>query len=505
MMNNNLPNAHDQTNPQESTRSEVFETGGIQFSDILDETEALQRSFDPIPHKDICQLLLDNIEQIDFREKAAVQEETEKLQKKHYIVIVVDEFLKAAIRNNWRLCRNNDQTFIYNGAYWKAFDRELLKSILGEAASRMGMPSIDARYFPTRQDLMKQFESDSYLPAPERRTGTTLINLKNGTFEITEEHQYLRPPLPDDFLTYQLPFSYDSSAGADLFMAYLERVLPDIECQAVLQEFLGYIFISTKTLKLEKVLLLIGSGANGKSVFIEIVNALLGRENVSSYSLQTLTDSRCYTRAELATKLLNCASEISGKIDTNDFKLLASGEPIEARRIYGSPFTMEGYAKLMFATNELPKDVEQTNGYFRRWLIVPFDETIPEDEQDKELARKIIDSELSGVFNWVLEGLQRLLANKKFTESNAVARQLLDFKIQSDSVLLFSSDPDYISNTWSEEPLKDLYARYQDFCKINGFRPCSNRTFSERLLNAGFKKERRTYGMVIFRENKLPF
>src|SRR5690606_16817975 len=109
-----------------------------------------------------------------------------------------------------------------------------------------------------------------------------------------------------------------------------------------------------------------------------------------------------YARAMLANKLLNYATEINGKLETSTFKQLVSGEPVEARLPYGEPFTLTNYAKLIFNCNELPKDVEQTHAYFRRFLIVPFEVTIPGTEQDKELSKKIIESELSGVFNWVL-------------------------------------------------------------------------------------------------------
>ena len=88
-----------------------------------------------------------------------------------------------------------------------------------------------------------------------------------------------------------------------------------------------------------------------------------------------------------------------------------------ARLKYGNSFLMENYAKLCFNCNELPKDIEQSEAYFRRLIVVPFRVTIPEDEQDKELAQKIIASELAGVFNWVLLGLQRLLRKKRFTAS----------------------------------------------------------------------------------------
>jgi putative DNA primase/helicase len=159
---------------------------------------------------------------------------------------------------------------------------------------------------------------------------------------------------------------------------------------------------------------------------------------------------------------------------------------------------MENYAKLLFSTNELPKEVEHTNGYYRRWLIVPFDVVISENEQDKELAKKIIAAELGGVFNWVLEGLKRLLFQKKFTECTAVAQQMSDFKKQSDSVQLFIEDEEYTQSGQQSTPLKVLYSDYQSYCSRSGYRPCSLRTFSERLKNVGFELERRSWGNVVF-------
>jgi putative DNA primase/helicase len=470
------------------------------IDEVKAEKEKLLQSFEPIPHKEILHRLLQQVESIDFREKAGLRDETEKLQRKHFIVCTVDEMLDTAKRNQWQLCRNNGQTFIYNGVYWKAIDRDLLHSIFGEAAEKMGVPHIDARHYLIRREFILQFESIAYLPAPERNTGTTLINLINGTYVVTAKEQYLRPPAPDDFITYQLPFAYSPGATAPLFYDYLNTVQPDKERQEVLQEYLGYVFISPQTLKLEKVLLLYGGGANGKSVFIEIINALLGRENVSSYSLQTLTEPKGYTRAELATKLLNCASELSGKMENNVFKELASGEAVEARIIYQRPFIMENYAKLLFSTNELPKEVEQTSGYFRRWLIVPFDVTIPENEQDKELAQKIIANELTGVFNWVLEGLKRLLIQKKFTECTAVLKQMEDFKKQSDSVQMFLEDAGYQISLTECMPLQDLFNEYRTYCSDNGYYSCAKNKFSQRLRNIDFVIERKNYGNVVFAE-----
>lgn len=409
-----------------------------------------------------------------------------------------EEILRIAKTNGWRLCRSNGQTFVYNGAYWRVIDRELLQSFFGRAAEVLGVPKEDARFFQFRGDLLKQFEASAYLPPPEREEGLVLVNFLNGTFAINHQFQYLREPSPEDFLTYQLPFPYDNSATAPMFRQFLDRVLPDKGLQQIIQEFVGYIFVSPQKLKLEKVLLLFGSGANGKSVFIEILSAMLGKENVSRYSLESITDPKGYSRAELNTKLLNLSTEISGKLDKGFFKQMASGESVEARHIYGKPFTMETYAKLIFSTNELPKETENTDGFFRRWLIVPFAVTIPESEQDKELARKIIDVELSGIFTWVLEGLNRLLMQKRFTESTIIREQVESFKQQSDSVLTYLKDEGFQKDNFEFIALKDFFRDYRVFCESAGFRPCSITTVSSRLKFAGFEMKRMSFGTIIY-------
>lgn len=113
-------------------------------------------------------------------------------------------------------------------------------------------------------------------------------------------------------------------------------VLPQTELQSVLAEYLGYIFFKSSSLKLEKVLLLYGTGANGKSVLFEIISALLGSESTTNFSLQSLTDEKGYQKAMIANKLLNYASEINGKLEASMFKKLISGEPVEARLPYGN-------------------------------------------------------------------------------------------------------------------------------------------------------------------------
>lgn len=437
------------------------------------------------------------VEKVQFNREAG----EEKLNQKHYVVIAIEKVLEVADNNNWGLCKKHDFIYLYNGAYWSQLDEEQLESFLGQAAKKMGMDKFKADYYQFREKLLKQFMSIAHLPTPEKPDELVLINLKNGTVEInpaSEEPVKVRPPKQTDFLTYQLPFKYDKEASAPRFNQYLDEVLPDKNMQKLLAEYIGYVFVNSSTLKLEKALILYGTGANGKSVFFEIVNALLGRENVSTYTLQSLTDKSGYYRAKLANRLVNYASEINGNMEAALFKQLVSGEPVEARLPYGDPFTLTDYAKLIFNCNELPTDVEHTNAFFRRFMIVPFDKTIPEDQQDKELAAKIIRNELSGVFNWVLEGLQRILRQRDFTTCEAVEKQNEKYRVESDSVLKFLNESNYKKSIELFVKLATLYSLYKGFCGEDGYHPVGKSKFKKRLQNSGIKVKRKSKGYVVY-------
>ena len=421
-----------------------------------------------------------------------------KISSREYHVLTISTIIKVASKNESGLTAKNDFVYVYNGNFWKTLDKDEFKAFLAAAAIRLGVPASDALHYTFKDELYKQFVSDGHLPPPQD-SETTLINLKNGTYEINEKKRMLRKPNPTDFLKYQLSFEHNETATAPKFNAFLNQVLPQEELQKILAEYIGYIFIFS--LKLEKILILYGSGANGKSVFYDIIIALLGRDNVTSYKLSSLTAQNSYQRSELQNKLLNYASELNGKLETDTFKQLASGEPIEARQIYGKPYMMYRYARLMFNCNELPRDVENTNAFFRRFIIIPFEQTIPENKQDPELAQKIIDSELPGVFNWVLEGLQRLLNNRKFTESDIVRRQVEEYKCESDSVALFLEEKEYQPSMTARITVTIFFDEYKSFCLDDGYRPVSKKNFTKRCRKAGYTiDKKRGYG--IYAEKK---
>jgi putative DNA primase/helicase len=456
-----------------------------------------------IDHSLVLNRIVNTLKPIDFKNKIVVEGD-EKLKKQHLIIQTIDEILNQSKVLNWFLATHNGIIYVFNGAFWKPAKKAEIENFLGESAEKLGVDKYDAKYYTFRAELTRQLTSSAYFLKPARQDDEVLINLKNGTWSIFPTASIFNPDFDSkDFLTYQLPFKFNEEATCPIFNSFLDKVLPDKDQQNILAEYVAYVFLKHKALKLEKCMILLGKGANGKSVFFDIVKALLGAENVSSFSLQSLTNESGYYRALIGNKLLNYSSEISSHMDSTYFKQLVSGEPVDARLPYGNPFILENYAKLIFNANELPRDVEQNEAFFRRFIIIKFDVTIPEERRDPELAQSIINSELPGVFNWVMDGLGRLTRVKKFSVSNNVNQAVADYKHNSCSVNLFLQDELFEKSNSEEIMLHNFYKKYNRHSLESGYKPASKRVFAERLRNLDFSITRKNTGMVVYAQKTV--
>lgn len=395
-----------------------------------------------------------------------------------------------------RLITDNEKVkiiYLFNGKHWFNVNDVWLKSLLQGIIIKLGYDCVHAQKPGITNMLINTFYNNA-APTPEYNHHRILINLNNTTLEIMPNGEVSKRVFnKDDFLQYCLSYDYAPDAKADLFIKYLNRVLPDKDSQNVLQELIGSAFI--KSVNLEKIGILLGSGSNGKSVFMNIITALLGENNISSMDLKSLTTDRNAdnNRSHLMGKLLNFAPEINAKGEQSHdlIKRMASGEAVQAKLLYQNTFTISNYAKLVFNANSLPTDVEHTHGFFRRWLIIDFNQTIDESEKDPYLAKKIIDKELAGVLNWVIEGAKRIQKNKSFSKCTRSDELLAEYQKESDVVALWVDAVGYISHDSHYISLKDLYDKFRNWASSSGYVKIPvDKTVAKRLENLGFKKRK---------------
>ncbi len=410
-------------------------------------------------------------------------------QEEKELVVLVMEHLKAELaRFDWAAQMMKGAPHVYTGNSWALLQDQDMSTFLGEFAEAMGIPRVMALSHSFRKNLLKQFKSRLRAEPMGCNPDQILVNFANGTLQIDDGEEHMRPSRKEDLLTYTLPFSYDPEAECPKFEQFLARVLPDESSCAVLSEFFGWAFI--RGLKLEKALLLYGQGSNGKSVLFDVIRAMLGDQNVTTFGLSML--SKLENRFQLGSSLLNYASEFKGRCDTDIFKKMVSGEPLEARRLYKDPHIMTDYARLAFNVNELPKDAEHTDGYFRRFLIVPFNQRITESERNPDLAREIIAEELPGVFNWVMAGMRRLRETRKFTECGAAKEALQSYIAESDTVVSFITDQCLVPSEDKKVPKDALFQSYRKYCSHNGFTALRKNEFGRRLSQSHGIRERKS-------------
>jgi len=283
----------------------------------------------------------------------------------------------------------------------------------------------------------------------------------------TEEHS------PDNFFTYKQGFDYDPDAECSLFEKMLDEAFEEEATIDALQEYLGYIFMKKETLNLEKVAYLVGAGANGKSVLLDIITCLVNENNVSHVELKNFSKEN--NLVAMKDKLLNIGSDGTNKgVDTDTLKKIASGERVEARQLYNDVETITNLPKLIFAINQIPDSSsgDYSYGYMRRLLIFSFTKIIPKDKRDKHLIDKLKE-ELSGILNFAIEGYKALLEQQEFSSSNALEESIRQYALQLNNIEYFMSEYIIDDSEGCRITIAQLYKNYQDWCKKSGVRPTS--------------------------------
>jgi len=451
----------------------------------LSAVAALLANVEPVNLKDVCILLgwFDSGE--DYP------------KQKHIKVAIVDTLIKTAKKNNWHIIHGEGFFYIFNGAYWVALQDAEVKQLLKSAAIQMSYTEIECRDVSFVDKLFQQAVQDGFFTERNYKK-QSIINLKNGSLVLDDRGATLKPFDYRDFLTHQLDFDHNPAAVNHQFQQYLDDVLPNKETQKTLQQVAGYLFI--KGLKLELTFFLYGTGANGKSVFFEVINGVVGSENISNYSLESLTDDKGYHRAMIKDKIVNYGTDIRlTKIDAGMFKTLASGEPIEARLPYRDPFMMTDYAKLIFNVNKMDSaNVEHTHGFFRRFLIIPFNETIPDILQDKDLHKKIL-TDRAGVLNWIIEGAEEVVKNRKIFVSAECENFKKEFMKETDSVAMFEEQniKENLNGSFYSQTVANSYLDYKSYCLDTGFKPLGRNNFSKRMQAIGFATSKLDIGIAL--------
>jgi putative DNA primase/helicase len=223
----------------------------------------------------------------------------------------------------------------------------------------------------------------------------------------------------------------------------------------------------------QKAFLFYGNGSNGKSTILDLLKTFVGPRNYSAIPLERVTDR--FNTAELEHKLFNIGDDVDNVTlkDTGTLKKLFSGNAIMVERKGERPYTIEPYATHVYSCNTIPRSFDKSDGFYRRWLLIPFNARFSSTDEDYDpmIVDKITAPEaLSYLLNIGIRGAQRLIRNGKFTEPQTVIDALEAYKADNSTTLSWIEDKELTEDYFLEKPRDVTYSEFSDWCKLSGIK-----------------------------------
>lgn len=300
----------------------------------------------------------------------------------------------------------------------------------------------------------------------------------------------LKPHRREEYRTTQIPVAYDPNATAPKFEHFLEQIFegdPDrSEKRQALLELIGYTLMSHA--RHEKFAILIGAGANGKSVLLSVLYALVGPENVAGVQPSNF-DNR-FQRAHLHQKLANIVTELrQGEVIADaELKAITSGEPATVEHKHKDPFVMRPFATCWFGTNHMPHTRDFSEALFRRAAILTFNRVFAPHEQDPLLKDKLL-GELPGILALALNAYA-LALREGFTSPQSSEAAKNEWRLEADQVAMFV-DEICERDDYGRTPISFIYQVYQRWAGDKRIgKTVSMKSMRDRLTRLGFGSDR---------------
>jgi putative DNA primase/helicase len=329
-----------------------------------------------------------------------------------------------------------------------------------------------------RREVIDQIKATQSRSRDDMGVPSGTVAVGNGLLDLTDGD--IRPLRPDDYALWRMPVTYNEKADCPKFMEFLDDVCPD-EYRLLLQEFIGYCLLHDDVPH-EKALMLLGPTDAGKSVFLDVVADLYGRENIATQSIQYLVNER-WGLAELEGIPVNIRHDLDPAVikRLGKAKEIISGNQMQAEKKNQDPFTMQPTTKHIFSANRAPDRNTDDEAFWNRWLTVVFPETIPRDDQDSTLTESLTtDAELSGILNWAIKGYQRLTEEGHFTSEPTPAENRERWEQFGSAVEQFL-DTQMIQESDAQVPKSVAYEAYKSFASEHGMEVVSQSSFTREL------------------------
>lgn len=372
------------------------------------------------------------------------------------------------LKNTYNLVKINNQMHIYqNGIYsygGKKIEAEMIKhiSLLSQARRKEVYAYLDL------------IVDRNVTPSP-----ANYIAFKNGIYDL--DYETFIDFDPSLVLTNLINWNYNENAYSEIVDKTLNKLAcNDESIRLLLEEAIGYCFYRRNELR--KAFILTGEKRNGKSTFLSMLLKLIGEENNSSLDLAELGDT--FKTADTFGKLTNIGDDIGDEFIGNlaIFRKLVSGERLNVQRKFELPFEFNCYAKFFFSANTLPRFRDKTGSVIDRLVVIPFNNRFSKEDADYDpfIKDKLQTQEsMEYLIQLGLKGLKRVLANREFTISQKVEKEIEDYNESNNPILVFFKELE--EHEVINQVTSDVYLKYNSYCSKNNVQAMSNIEFSKQI------------------------
>lgn len=401
-----------------------------------------------------------------------------------------DRWLKW-VNKKWILCEKDEHVAMAKDVCGQILtaasnvfgqDQERGKRLLQEAMAAHNLTRITA--------MLKLAVSEPEMATTDRELDSDpyLLGVRNGVIDLRTGLRYFNQP--EMQITRYCNAGFAEDATCPKWLRFLDEVfLHDAETIACVQRLLGYTLLGLATE--EKLIICYGHGSNGKSVFSNVVHKIMGGyaitappslltarrqdDNGPRNDLAALAGARYVSINEM---------QAGDRLDEQVVKMLAGREPISARFLHQEFFEFTPSFTPWLRTNHKPIVTGLDDGIWRRLVLLPFSRKFTDDEKDPELEQKLL-VEQDAILMWIVEGAKLYLQEGLIKLSPRMRSELSTYRSESDLLGEFLSDqctPDQAGKAFQS----NVYTNYRNWCDLNGVRPLSKKTFTQRLAERGY-------------------
>lgn len=332
-------------------------------------------------------------------------------------------------------------------------------------------------------EIIEHLKWHSYVNREEFNKYNGLIPLQNGLLNL--ETLELKPFDSSQIFTFKLPVNYDPTADCPQFKQWLTEV-QTTDNITILQEYAGYSLLPK--MPFHKSIWFIGEGRNGKGTFIHTLEGIIGKNNIAHVALQELTGERNFSEYQLYGKLINISSEPTTKkeLETPLFKKLTGDDTIAAEvKCKQNRVCFTNFAKFYILGNKYPRVRDNTTAFKQRLIIIKWENTFLEGKnQIQHIEKRWLTSqkEKSGILNWMLQGLHRIVQNEKFSMTKTQEEMMIEFERASDSIAAWI-DERLTFNRDKHVEREESFNDYMEYCDYYGIFQADKKKVFERLRN----------------------